>query len=126
MHSGLLNRRITIQKLTIIQDDGGGYTEDWQDEVTVWASVQPLNGIERYAAMQLGYEADFKVIIRYNDNLVSPNKKLRIKTAANYLLPWYPAEDPNETVYVDILDVKDPLLKGKHLELLCRFERPDK
>lgn len=46
MRSGLLNRRVTIQKLAVGQDAIGQPVTTWTDLATVWASVVYLQGLE--------------------------------------------------------------------------------
>lgn len=65
MNIGQLNKRITIQKPTITENDIGDSISDWVDYKTVWASVTNLFGKEYFAAMQIQAENTVKFTIRY-------------------------------------------------------------
>ena len=58
--------RVTLQSCSQTTDGQGGYTDSWSDVVTLWASIEPLKGYERYQAMQLETPVTHKVTIRYN------------------------------------------------------------
>lgn len=53
MNAGQLRHRVTIQQLTKVEDEGGGYAEVWTDVATVWAAIKPMRGNERYEAQQV-------------------------------------------------------------------------
>jgi len=101
MRTGDLRHRITLQELVSIPDGMGGFSEGWQDVATVWASVEPLRGQERYLAQQAVQEITHKVTIRYRKS-VSP--KMRILFGNRVL---------------SIVAVIDPGERRKWLELLC-------
>lgn len=66
MRSGDLDRRVTIQRFTVIGDDGlGNEITEWADLATVWASVTQASGREFFA--QDAIQSDTKVVfkIRY-------------------------------------------------------------
>lgn len=65
MKIGELRHRITIQQLSRIPDDMGGYEEQWQDVVSLWAKIEPLRGRERFVAQQAQSEVTHRVITRY-------------------------------------------------------------
>lgn len=52
IQAGKLNRRITIQGKSIVQDDVGAEIVTWGDVATVWAELLTLRGSERYALQQ--------------------------------------------------------------------------
>jgi SPP1 family predicted phage head-tail adaptor len=65
VRSGRLDRRLTLQRRTLIENDYGEAVETWTDLATVWAEKIPVRGAERYAAMQTVAEVDCKFRIRY-------------------------------------------------------------
>jgi SPP1 family predicted phage head-tail adaptor len=69
MRAGKLTERITIQSLTLGQDTFGDPTKTWTDFETVWASVEPLQGREYYAAQQMQSEVTTRFRIRYLEGL---------------------------------------------------------
>jgi SPP1 family predicted phage head-tail adaptor len=75
MRSGKLDRRITLQTLTISRDGYGATIETWTDLDTVWAEVVPLKGTEYFAAAQIVVEEQLKFRIRYRSDLT---EKVRI------------------------------------------------
>lgn len=65
MNAGALRHRVTIQRFERVEDEGGGYVEDWKDVATVWAAIKPMRGNERYEAQQVQSTLTHKVIMRY-------------------------------------------------------------
>lgn len=68
MQAGSLDERITIQRLVAASPDvtGSGMPdESWQDWVTVYASVEPLQGRELFAAQEHHAEVTTRVRIRH-------------------------------------------------------------
>lgn len=68
MQSGRLDRRITIQTLTVTRDSYGGKVEAWADLATVWAAAVPWRGSEAVAADQVVALAEFRFQLRYRDD----------------------------------------------------------
>jgi SPP1 family predicted phage head-tail adaptor len=66
MNIGDLRNRVTIQRYDTTRDEAGQEIPDWKDLATVWASVQPLQGRERFIAQQVQASLSHKVTIRYN------------------------------------------------------------
>lgn len=59
-------------------DDGeGGRDVSWPSLGDVWASVRPLRGQMLIAAQAEGTRADYTVVIRYRDNILS--KMIRVE-----------------------------------------------
>lgn len=75
MNAGQLRHRVTIQQLTRVEDEGGGYEENWADIATVWAAVKPMRGNERYEAQQVQSTLTHKVTIRYRAG-IKPQMRL--------------------------------------------------
>ena len=69
MRSGRLDRRITLQRKTVVANSYGEPIETWVDLATVWAEYLPTGGVERYAATQMVAEADTRWRIRYRADL---------------------------------------------------------
>lgn len=76
--AGRLDRRITLQRATATQDGvSGEQVLTWADDMTLWASVEPLAGSELFRAQQLEAKADTRFRIRYRTG-VTPVETLRI------------------------------------------------
>ena len=69
MRAGRLDRRLTLQRRTLIENDYGEGVETWNDLATVWAEKIPVRGSERYAAMQTVAEVEERFKIRYRTGL---------------------------------------------------------
>lgn len=82
MRAGDLDRRITIQSVTTVQNSYGDPVESWSTFASVWASVKPYRGNEEFDAEHHRSE-ELKVFkIRYRQGL---NHKMRIVyEGANY------------------------------------------
>lgn len=72
---GKLDKRITIQKYTTIQNENGFDIEDWIDYKTIWASVNNLWGKEFYAAKAVNMENTVEFICRYSRDLANISTK---------------------------------------------------
>jgi len=69
VRSGRLDRRLTLQRRTLIENDYGEPVETWTDLATVWAHKIEVRGAERYAASQDIATVDIKYQIRYRRGL---------------------------------------------------------
>jgi len=69
VRSGRLDRRLTLQRRTLTENDYGEAVETWTDLATVWAEKIPVRGAERYAAMQTVAEVDTRFKIRYRTDI---------------------------------------------------------
>lgn len=101
--AGRLNKRVTLQTLSTTGDGGGGSVETWADTATVWASVEPLRGSERFEAQQTASRLSHKVTIRHR--AVTPQQRVKFGTR-----------------YFKIEAVINPKERGELLELLCEEE----
>ncbi len=69
MRSGRLDRRLTLQRRTLTENDYGEAVETWTDLATVWAEKIPVRGFERYASMQTVAEVEERFKIRYRKDI---------------------------------------------------------
>jgi len=65
MRSEALKKRITIQQQSTTQDSFGSPIDTWTTVATVWASIEPINGKEFFAASQVNAEVTTRIRIRY-------------------------------------------------------------
>lgn len=70
IHSGWLNRRVTVQTPATGQDANGEPLTGWTDVATVWASITDVSGREYVAAGGLQNAAKTKILIRYRAGVV--------------------------------------------------------
>jgi len=50
MNPGELDREITIESFTTVQDGRGEETEEWSTFAEIWASKRPMSATERFAS----------------------------------------------------------------------------
>lgn len=101
MNISKLRHRVTIQNKVTLPDGYGGVTSTWQDVATVWASVEPLNGRELYAAQQVKAELTHRIRIRYMSG-IKPEMRIAFD---------------NRTFEIEA--IIDPEERHESLELLC-------
>ena len=77
MNIGSLRARVTFQRATETNSDTGSVVQTWADIATTWARVEPLAGKERYAAMQVQSDVDYRILARYQSTLsdLAPNDR---------------------------------------------------
>lgn len=71
MRAGQMDQRVTIEALQDGKDDYGQPINDWATYITCWAAVEPLQGREYLAAMQLQSETTIRVRLRYRPGVTS-------------------------------------------------------
>lgn len=79
MRSGRLNRLVTLQRLTVSQDDAGGAVETWTNIVDRWpASVTVNSGGERSSYPQTVSQDLVEFRIRKSSEVFSLGPKCRV------------------------------------------------
>lgn len=104
MRAGKLRHRIVIETLTAGSPDQlgtGEIDEAWATYLTVWGSVEPLDGKALFAAQQNHSEVEVRIAIRYQSGITA---KMRVSYGGKYY---------------NILAVIDPELRNRELHLLC-------
>ena len=79
MRAGLLRHRIVIQSSTESRDTIGGVTKTWTNDATLYGTVSPLNGRERFEAQQVTPGLSHKAWLRYERGVtdsLTPRKRL--------------------------------------------------
>jgi SPP1 family predicted phage head-tail adaptor len=64
-----LKRRVTIQSVSRLGDGQGGFIESWVDGATVYASIEPANGYQRFQAMQMEEPITHNIVMRYRSDV---------------------------------------------------------
>ena len=64
MRATKYNKRITIQKLTTVENEIGGWTNSWADLYTSWASVVPVKGMKKLEYAKLEFNEMYEVEMR--------------------------------------------------------------
>ena len=105
MGAGKYRYKITIQQLSITQDDIGNSIEAWADFAEVWASAKSLSGREYWAAAQTQSEKSVIFEIRYREGIHSIDMRVLY---GSRVLDILSAIDPDERKRVIILTCKEP------------------
>jgi len=66
---GQLRHRVTFQRAVVIPNELGEPETDWADIVTTWARVEAVAGKERFSAMQIQADVDYRITCRYQSAL---------------------------------------------------------
>jgi SPP1 family predicted phage head-tail adaptor len=69
-----MKRRLTVQSATNVSDGQGGFTETWVDGATVWASITPASGYEKFQAMQMQAPITHKIAMRYRTDVTTKSR----------------------------------------------------
>jgi SPP1 family predicted phage head-tail adaptor len=107
MQSGRLKQRVTVRNLIETQSTiTGELVRTWSTVLDgVWASVEPLQGREYFAASQFQSRIDTKVTLRYSTVNITPKMTVH-----------------NGTHIYNIETVINPELRNREIQLMC-FER---
>lgn len=71
MRAGRLRHRVSVQRLTRVPDDIGGWQEVWLEEGQTWAEIRPVSGRAWMAAAQEQREVTAEVVIRPRQGIES-------------------------------------------------------
>ena len=104
MRTGKLRHKVTIRRLTRIENDIGDLVTVWVDIATAWAAIEPVGGKEYWTAAQLQAETTHKVTMR-------PVPGVRILPADQLYF---------KDRILEIEAVMDIEERGRELELLCK------
>jgi SPP1 family predicted phage head-tail adaptor len=74
-----LRHRLTLEELSRVTDDGGGFTESWVEVATIFADLRPIRGSERVEADRLTGNVTHDVVLRYRPGVV-PSMRFREDT----------------------------------------------
>ncbi len=112
VQAGQLRHRLTFQKLRTqasgapLVDAHGGVRREYDDHVTVWGMVEPLDGREYWDAQQANSEAQGRVRIRHRDD-IDPTMRIKHKNRYLHILSIiHPLERGDRTtiIYKEALD----------------------
>jgi SPP1 family predicted phage head-tail adaptor len=65
-----LRHRLTLEELSRVADEGGGFTESWIAVASFFADLRPFSGDERYEADRLAGRVTHEVSLRYRAGVV--------------------------------------------------------
>ena len=77
LSAGSMREQITLQTEARAADGGGGYTQSFTTNYTVYASVKPVSGNEQYQQGQITDTQQYEFVIRYrSDKTVTPKNRI--------------------------------------------------
>jgi SPP1 family predicted phage head-tail adaptor len=65
MRAGRLDRKVTLQRLSVAQTGSGAAKHAYTDVATVWAAVEPLKGEEFHEAAKTVSAVTHRLLLRY-------------------------------------------------------------
>lgn len=78
MSAGHWSSRVTVQVFTGRDDGVGGQDEDWNDLVSCWMSIQPINAAQVLRAGALQTEITHFLRCAYRTDLLHERRALRV------------------------------------------------
>lgn len=70
MRPSVLRRRLTLEEMQRVSDDGGGFVESWAAVATIFANVRPVGGRESVEHDRLAGRITHEVVLRYRAGVV--------------------------------------------------------
>jgi len=107
IRSGALRHRLVIEQAAEERDDYGQAIETWTTFATVWGSIEPMGGRERFLAAQTHAQANYRARIRFLEGLTA---KMRISHDGKVYAITYIADDGRRRELV--LDLVEGLTDG--------------
>jgi SPP1 family predicted phage head-tail adaptor len=98
MRYGRLDRKIRIQRKTVALDGAGDPVETWSDLVgSVWASVAPVSGDERFSVPEISASQQTEFQVRWSSTVagLTPKDRILYPVPAN----TSPEVIPDATIY---------------------------
>ena len=102
---GDLRQRLMLERVSRVNDGGGGASESWAVVATLWAALMPLAGNEDLDADALSGSLTHEIWLRYRAGVV-PDMRLRMGARI-----------------FDVRSVIDVEERGRWLRLLCEERR---
>ena len=87
-----LRHRLTLEQLSRVADEGGGFTESWVTVATLSADLRPIGGDERYEADRLAGRITHQVSLRYREG-VAPAMRFRKGTRIFHIVSAIDVEE---------------------------------
>lgn len=81
MHAGRLDRKVVLERATIVQSDSGQPIETWDELARLWADLRPLRGWEKAASPGHAAHEEVAFEMRWGNGWADLNPKDRIVCA---------------------------------------------
>lgn len=112
MRAGLLRHRITIQKQSFTRNNYGEKVGVWNDNINVWAQIQPLRGREYFESQQVQSAVSHRIRMRYrtlsDGSLITPKERIK----------WVHPKTGDDR-YFEINSIINPDERNVYLDLMC-------
>ena len=82
---GGLRHRLDLERVVRTPDGGGGVSESWVVEASVWGAIRPLSGSEAVEADRIAGTHRFEIAIRYRAG-VEPAMRFRKESRVFHVL----------------------------------------
>jgi len=80
VRTGVMNKRVAIQKISSSRGGDGGFTKDFATESTVWANINSLSGQEGTKGDQVKAVGTHRVITRFYSLGVTEADRIKFGT----------------------------------------------
>lgn len=94
-----LRHRLVLQKPVYARDEIGGTFVTWQNAASLWASIDPLRGDEKFNNQKLESRRFFKVFTRYRAD-IAPDLRFRKGTRTLLIRSVLNVDEENQTLEV--------------------------
>lgn len=111
MPPGQRRFRAIIQTPQEVQSASGEVSTVWVDLRTVWAAVVPMRGQQYFASQQVQAGQAFAIRLAYKTGYRT-NQRIRVPVEGGFQI-------------YDIIDVIDPHMRHRTIELMCRLRESD-
>lgn len=74
MRAGTMRDKITFQRWDTTSDPKWGPTGGWSDLVTLWASVNPVAGLEKWQGLAVGSEVSHVIRTRWYPGITNKHR----------------------------------------------------
>lgn len=99
-----MRKRLILQAETQTPDGQGGFTTAWADEATIFASLDPAKGYERYQGMQTQTPLSHKVTTRYRSGITTA-KRLKYGTRVFGIKEVLNVEEDNRIMEIKAIEL---------------------
>lgn len=104
VRTGVMRKRVEIQKISSARGADGGFTKDFATETTVWANINSLSAEERVLGDQTKAVRTHRVITRFYSLGVTADDRIKFGTRIFNIVSIV---DPGERGCNTIFDVKE-------------------
>jgi SPP1 family predicted phage head-tail adaptor len=111
LQAGKFRHQIRIVKPAGTQDSAGGANENENITIAdnVWATIEALSGVEKFAAYEFSSEISHSVIIRYSDYRVTADMQVEFQGRRFQIEAVLNPDERNKMLQLLCIEVNDSL-----------------